>query len=342
MSSGNNRFLKECSWLPLDDMKNSTVLVTGGTGLVGYDLICALAAVREEYQIRILALVRDLERAKKKFAPLGEGVELVLGDVTKPIPWDGPVDYVIHGAAITSSKSFVEMPVETILTAIEGTRNVLEFARNKNVRSVVYMSSMEAYGSPQTDRLLTEEDVDYLNPLSLRSSYPESKRMCENLCVAYAKEYAVPVKIARLAVTFGPRIHPTDRRALIQFIRSALDQKNIEIKTSGNSARMYLYTADSTSALLTLLLKGENGQAYNLADKDTYCSVRKLAELVVQVTESKARVLTDTGSEEEKGMYPPDSFLRLDTSKLEALGWYPRVSLGEGLKQLAKSLKENV
>ena len=334
--------LKDCSWLPLESLRNSTLFITGGTGLVGHDLIDRLVEIQAEYCLKIIALVRDEQKARKIFSPYADRIHYIVGDVTQPIHVDEPIDYIIHGAAITSSQTFIEKPVETIITSINGTRNVLELAKAKNVRSVVYMSSMEAYGSPQIERPLTEDQVDYLNPLSLRSSYPESKRLCENLCVAYAKEYNISVKIARLALTFGPGILPSDRRVLIQFINSALRNQNIEIKTSGKSARMYLYTFDATTALLTLLLKGEAATAYNLANKETYCSIRQLADLVTVVTGSSSLVLTDTGSQAEKGMYPPDSFLYLDTSRLEALGWKACVSMQEGLAALVQSLEDKV
>ena len=250
------------------------------------------------------------------------------------------IDFIIHGASITSSKMFVENPVETIMTSFMGIRNMLELGRKKNVRSMVFLSSMEVYGVSKDDALLTEADVGYLNPLSIRSSYPESKRMSESLCVAYAKEYGVPVKIARLAQTFGPGMQPEDKRAIVQFLQSALSQKDIEIKASGESARMYLYTFDAVSGLVTLLLHGENAAAYNVANKDTYCSVRTLAESIVKVVGGNSRVLVNTGTEEERRIYPPDSFLRLDTSGVESLGWKPYYDLETSIQNLKDYMED--
>ncbi len=332
--------LNFCDWLNLEQLRDSTVLITGGTGLVGFNIINELVKVKEALNIKILALVRNEEKARGIFADFINQVELVRGDVTDKLNIDKPVHYLIHGASITSSKAFVENPVETIMTAVTGTQNMLRLAREKNVRSMVYLSSMEAYGKVDGNSLLTEADVGYINPLSLRSSYPESKRMCESLCVAYAAEYGVPVKIARLVQTFGPGMQPTDKRVVVQFINNALMGQNIEIKASGESSRMYLYTFDAVSALITLLLNGENGAAYNLANKDTYCSIRALAETIVKVANSNSAVLVNTGTEEERKIYPPDSFLRLDTSKLEALGWKARYSLEESIKMLMKYMEE--
>lgn len=330
--------LLNCPWLPVEQLRDRSVFITGGTGLVGYNLIRELSRIAQGLNLRIYALVRNEQKARERFGEFAPQVHLVAGDVMSPICLEDPIDYIIHGASITSSKTFVEQPVETIMTSVAGMKNLLDFARQKQVRSMVYLSSMEVYGSPEDDRLLTEQDVGYLNPLSVRSSYPESKRLCENLCVAYAKEYGVPVKIARLAQTFGPGMQAGDRRAVIQFIESAIKGEDIAIKASGESARMYLYTFDAVSALLTLLLKGENAQAYNLANSASYCSIRELAEKIVTVYHSPSRVLVNTGSAEERAIYPPDSYLRLDTQNLENLGWTPLVSLEDSLRYIGQSL----
>ena len=333
--------LESCEWLNLEDLRDATVLITGGTGLVGFNLLQELARVKASLNIRIFALVRNTEKAQRVFAPFLDQVELVCGDVREELTLSDSIDFIIHGASITSSKMFVENPVETIMTSFMGIRNMLELGRKKNVRSMVFLSSMEVYGVSKDDALLTEADVGYLNPLSIRSSYPESKRMSESLCVAYAKEYGVPVKIARLAQTFGPGMQPEDKRAIVQFLQSALSQKDIEIKASGESARMYLYTFDAVSALLTLLLYGEDGVAYNVANKATYCSIRTLAETIVEVTGGNSRVRLNTGTEEERRIYPPDSFLRLDTSKIEALGWKAKYDLHESIQNLMKWMVEH-
>lgn len=333
-----NQALRSCEWLPLEQMKASTIFITGGTGLVGYNILKELSEVAEELELRILALVRSEEKARQLFAGLSERIIPVQGDVRAPFCIDEPVHYIIHGAGITASAAFVNQPADTIMTAVTGTQNVLDLAREKQVRSMVYLSSMEVYGSPQEDTVLTEADVGYLDPLQLRSSYPQSKRMCETLCVAYAEEFGVNVKIARLAQTFGPGMQPGDRRAIIQFMEAAMNQQDIRIKATGQSARMYLYTFDAVTALLTLLLKGKSGTAYNVANQDTYCSIQALAETIVRVVGSSSTVMVNTGTEAERRIYPPDSFLRLDTTGIESLGWKPRVSLQESLRFLASTM----
>jgi len=334
--------LNSCEWLDLKDFENSTILVTGGTGLVGHHLLEMLAEVKNVLNLTILALVRDKERAKSAFSGFSDKVELVVGDVMQEPIIDQPIHYIIHSASITSSKAFIETPVDTILTSVFGLRNMLELSRKHSVRSMVYLSSMEAYGTQLEDKLLKETDVGYLNPLKLRSSYPESKRMCESLCVAYAAQYGINVKIARLAQTIGPGIRPDDRRVIVQFLESAKNNRNIEIKTSGESARMYLFTFDAATALLTLLLKGEAGEAYNVANKDSYCSVRQLAQRICDQFSPQSSVLVNTGSAEEQAIYPTDTFLRLDTTKIERLGWRAVVSLDDSLHRLMRVIEERM
>ena len=207
--------------IPLEELKGKTVLVTGATGLIGSLLVKALQCCnrRKETGIKILALVRNQEKAEKLFGDLlkREDLKLVIGDITMPVAVEDKIDYIIHCASITTSKIMISRPVDLIRTSLNGTENLLELAKEKQVRSMVYVSSMEMYGvlNLQDDQMVTEEMTGYLNPLALRSNYPESKRMCENMCVAYGTQYEVPVKIARLAQTFGAGVLPGENLSLI-------------------------------------------------------------------------------------------------------------------------------
>lgn len=319
--------LKDCNFLKLEKLRNSNILITGATGLVGFNIVKELSEISNEYNIRILVLVRNEEKARTVFKNLNGEIVLIKGDVRNPIVTDERIDYIIHAASVTASVSFVNEPVETIMTSVMGTVNLLNLAKEKQTKSVVYLSSMEVYGSIYEEKLLNETDLGYLDPLNIRSSYPQSKRMCESICISYASEYDVDVKIARLAQTFGPGMQKEDKRAVVQFMQSAINNKDIEIKASGESARMYLYTFDAVTALLTLLLNGKKGEAYNVANKSTYCSIKELAEKIVETLNSESNVLVNTGTEEERKIYPPDSFLRLDISKLENLGWKAKVDI---------------
>lgn len=308
-----------------NQLKDSIILVTGATGLIGTTLIRGLMERNQSYaaNLKVVALVRNKEKATQLFSSyISKGwLELLVGDVNHLQDVESTVDYIVHGASVTSSRDFVDKPVETILTAIEGTKNILELAKNKQVKSMVYMSSMEVYGTPLDDEPLTEERMGYLNPLAVRSSYSESKQMVENLCVAYCSEYKVPVKIVRLTQTFGPGVAADDGRVFAEFARCAVSGKNIRLQTAGLTQRMYLYTADAATALLTVLTKGKNGDAYNAANRETYCSIKEMADLVAEnFGKGSCEVVIDI-PDTPNTSYNPVCHVYLECKKLEELQW---------------------
>lgn len=307
-------------------LAGSSILITGATGLIGAAIIRGLMAynAKNTDRIRLLALVRNAQKAEKMFGDemTAGRIKMIMGDIREQISLEEPVDYIIHGAGETASKAFVEKPVETVMTAMEGTVNLLRLARQKQVKSMVYLSSMEVYGTTQS-LPLSEENMGYLNPLAIRSSYPESKRMAENLCVSYFSEYGVPVKIVRLTQTFGPGISADDGRVFAEFARCAVEGRNICLQTKGETKRMYLYTADAADAILTVLTKGENGQAYNAANPETYCSIREMADMVsAEFGKGSCRVVFKIPDTPNMA-YNPTQELYLDTRRLETLSWKP-------------------
>ncbi len=326
-------------WEPL---VGKTVFITGGTGLVGQNVVNALLYYGLKYQkpIRVLALVRSREKAQALYAQqlaacLGQ-LAFLVGDVTDPLTVDEPIDYFIHGASQTASAAFVASPVDTIETAIGGTRNMLELARAKGCSSFLYLSSMETYGAPHTDAPLTEDCGACFDSMAVRSCYPESKRMCEALCAAYAAQYGLSTKVIRLAQTFGPGVRGDDVRVFAEFARLALAGKDIVLLTKGDSCRMYLYTMDAAAAILTVLVKGAAGSCYNAANRDTYCSVLEMAHLVARTLgQGKPQVIVRAFTQ-DRAKYPPSHKLRLDTTKLEALGWKPGYGLEEMYQRMVK------
>lgn len=309
--------------LPWERLRGKTVLLTGATGLIGFELTCALLYANEKrgLGLTVLALVRDEARARQRFAGcLGTDAlpRFLVGTVEALPAVEGPVDYIVHGASRTASKDFVEQPVETIHTALAGTKNILELAREKNSAGVAYLSSMEVYGAPERGRKVTEEEAGALSPLLARNSYPISKLQCESLVCAYAGEYGVPAMIVRLAQTFGPEVHPDDGRIFAQFWRCVRERRDIVLRTRGETERSYLYAADAAAAVLTVLLKGRPGQAYNAADEKTYCSIAEMARRVASANGIGVRFQLEDSRENG---YPAPVYLDMDTSRLRALGW---------------------
>lgn len=294
-------------WRKLD---NKAVFVTGVTGLIGYTFVSALLYRNLKYQsnIKIIALVRNITKAKEKFAEqLKQNLNLkfVVGDVENLPPINEEIDFIIHGANPTASSYFVENPVETIKTAVWGTNNILNLAKEKSIAGLVYLSSMEVYGAPHTDDLIDESQGTTIDTMSVRSCYPEAKRLCEVLCASYADEYKVPAKVVRLAQTFGPGIDKNDNRVFAEFLRCSMQKQDIVLQTEGTSKRCYLYTTDAVTAILTVLLNGKAGEAYNAANKNTYCSIMEMAQLVAhELANNEIKVVIKV-NENSKRKFPP-------------------------------------
>lgn len=312
------------TYIDFNQFNGKTVFITGATGLIGFTLVSVLLHYGEntDNPPKVIAFVRNLEKAKKMYRDAPQkNFNFMVGDVTQRLTIEQPIDYIIHAASRTSSKAFVSEPVETIQTAINGTVNMLDLAKEKNVRSFIYLSSMEVYGSPSTDEKILENHGTNLDTMSVRTSYPESKRMCENISTSYYHEYGVPTKVIRLTQTFGPGVSYDDNRVFAEFMRCAIEKRDIILHTSGETKRSYLYTADAATAIFTVLLNGKNGEAYNAANENTYCSIYEMAELVANTCANGEIAVKFDIEDESKFGYAPTLKMNLDTHKLKALGW---------------------
>ena len=289
-----------------------TVLITGSTGLVGAALVRRFAADGHD----VIAAARNVGKAKAMFGGLGN-VRIVAWDVTQPAPAvlsrssaaDCPVDWLVHAASETSSRAFVENPDGVRKVIVEGTRNVLEFAKAAQVKSMVYLSTFEVM----------------LGLTGVRASYPDAKLAAEALC----RESGLNVSIARLAQTFGEGVRHDDGRVFAEFARAILEKRDIVLKTEGTTARCYCYLGDAVEAIRILLEKGARGEAYTVANEDTYCTIREMAELLIAAhPESGSKLVIDTTDAAVRGFAPPFQ-MKLDSSPLRALGWRPQVGLVE-------------
>lgn len=317
----------ETDFINWEEFRNKTVLITGATGGIGSMLVRSFLFANEqsELNIKVIGLVRNIKRAKIFFDNLvkNKNFKLVKNDITEKIKYRGNVDYIIHCANNTSSRSFVEMPVETMEVAFYGTKNVLEFAENKKVTSLVFLSSMEIYGIIEnTDKMQSENDLGTLELLNVRNSYPIGKRAAETLCHSFYKEKNVPVKIARLAQTVGANVDYNDPRVYAYFARCIVEKKDIVLNTTGNTIRSYCYITDVITGILLLLQKGENGEAYNIANEDATSKIRDIAEMLTKEYPNSKLVFNI----KDTGIFPKETVWALKTDKIQALGWKPNVS----------------
>jgi nucleoside-diphosphate-sugar epimerase len=301
-------------------MKNSTILITGATGLVGSALCHALS----EFGAKIIATGRNADKLSALPAR-----QIIVGDICDPEIFadsDG-VDCIFHCAAVTKSAEMLNNPVDTILTAMDGSKNILEFARKSKVGSVVCLSSMEVC-SGCVGEVDENAALPALDPTNPRNSYPESKRFCEMLCHAYYSQYRIPVKIARLAQTFGKGTSKSDSRVFAQFARSAAAGNDIILHTDGQSIGNYCELSDTVSALLTIAEKGVPNEVYNISSETM--TIKEMAELVADLYGTK--VIVDKS--QNTGAYAAPQSYTLNSDKLRGLGWNPKKNLQDAYKEM--------
>lgn len=325
----------------VEEFKGKTFIVTGATGLIGSIVVKTLLALNKCFHLslRVVAVIRNDQKAKEVLGEETDDLVFWKYDFSSGKPFDCiSADYLIHLAAPTASRFFVEHPAETMNIVYDGTRSVLDFAKENHLSSVVYVSSLEAFGVVENDDTpLTESMQGYINPTDVRSSYPMAKRTSECLCHAYAEEFSLPVKVARLAQTFGAGVSKDDMRVFAQFARCIINGKNIELNTAGMLSRCYCYTTDAVMALFYILVEGQSGGIYNVANPATYISIKDMAQ---KLCDDFAPSLQLVFHIKEGQGYSPTTHIKMSTERLEALGWRPRYSLRQMFERLIASLKE--
>lgn len=327
----------------IEQYRNKSFLITGGTGFLGSLIVRTLFLLNKKYNLnlKIVFYIRSKEKLENLFKEELKNInyDIIIGNLNSEIEYEYKIDYIFHCANTTNSLEMIEKPVETISSIFEGTKYILELAKEKKIESMVYLSSMEVYGQVMTDSLTTEKGLGYIDILNTRSSYSEGKRAAECLCKCYSSEYDIPIKIARLAQIFGPGISKDDNRVFAQFMRSALKKEDIVLHTTGESKGNYCYTVDCIRALFLLLNKGENGEAYNIVNEETNISIKEMAHLVAnEIFPYKVNVKIEI-PRENKG-YAPTTKLRLSGEKLRKLNWQPETNLKKMYLNLAKYIFE--
>ncbi|MCH5213932.1 MAG: NAD(P)-dependent oxidoreductase [Muribaculaceae bacterium] len=319
----------------IEEVKGKRFLITGATGLIGSYIVRGLLELnkRRDADVGITALVRNGDKARQMFGD--EGVEIVTGDIENWMPeGERAADYVFHCASPTASKELAEKPVEVMQAIVGGTSNLLRYCREKRVKGMVYLSSLEVYGVSESDEPKSETYCGRIDTSSPRSSYPVAKMAAEALCSGYASEYGLNVMTARLCQVFGAGVPAGDRRVFSQFASAVRERRDIVLHTEGRSAKQYCDTADAVGALFYILLKGKKGKIYNVANPANFISIREMAEMVVREFNPELKVKIE---KREDAGYAADTILRLDTGRIEALGWKPEVSLKEMFSKLIYS-----
>lgn len=337
--------IENCSFL--EQLNNKTILITGATGLVGSLIIKTLLENNKQKNsnIKIIALGRNKEKFNEIYKSYinDKNLKIILCDITDKLDIKEDINYIIHTAAITKSKLLVDYPVETTMIAINGTKNILELSKEKNIDSMVYLSSMEIYGTFKESNLIDENMLGYIDLKNVRNGYPESKRMCEYLCNAYSKEFNINVKSARLGQTFGAGVPTDDTRIFACIARSVINNEDIILRTKGLSEANYCYISDAINAIFTILIKGVSGESYNVSNEECHTTIREMAEMVCEkIANNKIKVVYDIPEDVSINGFAPDTKMKLNSNKLKQLGWNPKYNLLESYKRLISSYKERM
>ena len=329
--------------LPWEKLKGKTLMLSGATGLLGSFLIDVIMRKnrQEGLDCRILALGRNREKAAKRFPNyMEEGCfEFIPYDVKEPFVRDdlGTVDYILHLASNTHPMQYSTDPIGTITTNIIGLQNMLEFAADHQAARFAFASSNEIYGENRGDAELFDEDYcGYINSNTMRAGYPESKRCGEALCQAYIAQKGLDVVIPRFTRSYGPTMLMSDTKAISQFIKKGIAGEDIVLKSAGTQYYSYTYMADAVSGLLTILLCGKCGEAYNIAEEHSDIMLKDLAAIIAGINGKK--VVFEIPDAVEAAGYSKATKARLDGSKLQELGWKPRYDIRQGIERTVQIL----
>ena len=314
--------------LPWSRLEGMRVLVTGATGMVGSVLTDVLASRMEEAGFTLTAMSRGIESLESMFSRYSDrkGFSICAHDVNLPL--DGVYDVVFHCASNTHPLQYSTDPIGTITTNVIGLRNLLEASSGKG--RFVFCSSVEVYGQNRGDTDAFDESYcGYLDCNTVRAGYNESKRVGEALCQAYGSQKGIDFVIPRLSRLYGPSMRKGDTKAVSQFITKAACGEDIVLKSKGDQLFSYCYAADAVDAILNIFFKGESGNAYNVAGRDSDITLAELASVLAEAAGTK--VVFDIPSETESRGYSKAKKATLDVSKVRGLGWTARHTMREGL-----------
>ena len=326
----------------INKLKGKKIFVTGSTGMITSYLCLFLISLAETYNIKLILQCRNEKKAEKIYGEyIGKPfINIATLNFEKGEYPDIKPDYIIHAASAASTKFFVETPVDVMGPNIVGTWNLLNYAKENHIDKFLFFSSNSIYGEGGiTKDVLTEEDYGIVDPLNERSSYIESKRASEQMCRAFWKQYKVPTSIIRICHTYGPTFDiENDSRIIPRTIKKILNGENVEIYKDPHSVIQYTYIADMTAAILTVLTKGENGEAYN-SGGDEIVKMDDVIEWMFDAVDSISSRLIEKEMDSNynfaqgKGV----NFVKLSNDKIRAIGWNPMFTNKDGFKRMVRS-----
>ncbi len=291
-----------------------------------------VAYANHNQHIKIHALGRNPDVARKRLGDYaGSSFTFTAHDINSPLDESfGECDYVLHLASATHPQAYSSDPVGTITANIIGLNNMLDFSRSHGAERFVFASSVEVYGVNRGDtEYFTEDYCGDIDISRARSGYCEAKRCGETLCQSYIQQYGLDIVIPRFARTYGSTMRMTDSKAIAQFMLKAIAGEDIVLKSEGTQLFSYSYVADAVAGLMFVILRGENGVAYNIADKESDITLKELAGITAEY--SGRKVVFELPDGHEQRGYSAAVKAIMDSSRLKALGWTARYSIRQGI-----------
>lgn len=323
-----------------EKINNSRFLVTGASGMIAAYIVSFLIYLAEEKQFDIIIDVA-IRNKKKAFEMFGERncINYISYDANSRNNFENRYDYIIHAASLASPQYYGSKPVETMLPNIVGLNELLMKAKDDGSK-MIFLSSGSVYGDVDGVDIITEEAYGQFDYLSQGNVYGESKRCGEALCLSYHREYDLPVAIARIHHSYGPTMdYVNDNRVFSEFVKNVINHENIEMKSDGLAKRPFCYMSDLLIQLMTIIIKGNGGEIFNVGNPYELVQIRELAEIIGKIAEPELKVKM---KEREDTSYCQEK-IRHDTNfsieKIQKLsGYKPTITIEEGFKRTIKAI----
>lgn len=334
-----------------NQLKEKSILITGGTGLICSYLVDMLMMMNEDIELNasIMVMGRSEDKCKERFAKwYGNDkfffIEQDLNDYIEPealkkkieYQTNSTVNYIVHGASNAYPSAYDKDPVGTMRANIIGTDNLLRYGIQYNLERFIFLSSGEVYGERDVEYGVDEKFCGYTDYSIPRSCYPVSKMAAETLCASYMNQYELKTNVARLCHVYGPTMTSSDNRVINQFMRNALSGQDIVMKSTGSKVRSYCYVADAVIGLLQILLNGESGEAYNIAYDKSVKSIKEIAEITAGLAGKRVIISQDVeagGTKIERSV--------LSGEKIKSIGFMGEYDIDTGLKECYDILHSN-
>lgn len=333
-----------------DRMRGGRLLITGGAGFLGYYLVLAALHFNKKAEardaIRVTVWDNFIRGVPAWLTGLKGDATLTVEkrDLIEPLPANmGDFEWIIHAAGIASPTYYRKYPVQTIDANINGLRNLLDYSvrqkdKGKPVQGFLFYSSSEIYGDPDPAWIPTPEhyrgNVSCTGP---RACYDESKRFGETLCVVFAEQHGVPVKMARPFNNYGPGLKITDRRVLPDFARDVFANRDIVMYSDGKPTRTFCYSADSITGYYKVLVKGHPGEAYNVGIETPEISMTQFAEKVIAISRDlfgyTGKLVRQASPEKDYLVDNPNRRCPILDKARQHLNYNPSILVDDGLRR---------